>query len=107
MMLQVVAPLTIIILMTLKLSFTLLENIYNTGVTNEDCHVMVKLFFKSRPHGAITLSIMTLSIMTLCIMALSKMTFILTINMWEICNLLLCEMSVAIAQIKWTLIEGP
>ncbi len=46
-MLQVVASHTIIILMTLKLSFTLLENIYNTGVTNEDCHVMIKIFLRA------------------------------------------------------------
>jgi hypothetical protein len=36
---QVVASPTIIILTTLEVSFTLLENIYSTGVTHEDRHL--------------------------------------------------------------------
>jgi hypothetical protein len=38
MMLQVVASPTIVILMTLLVSFMLLENIYSTGVTHDDCN---------------------------------------------------------------------
>ncbi len=38
MMLQVVMSPMIIILMTLEVSFTLLENIYSTGVSTDDCH---------------------------------------------------------------------
>ncbi len=35
-MLQIVASPTIIILMSLEVSFTLPENIYSTGITNDD-----------------------------------------------------------------------
>jgi hypothetical protein len=36
---QVVASPTIIILMTLAVSFALLENIYSNGITREDHHL--------------------------------------------------------------------
>jgi hypothetical protein len=41
MMLQVVASPTVIILMTLEVSFMLLEEIHSTGVTHDDRHVTV------------------------------------------------------------------
>jgi hypothetical protein len=41
MMLQVVALSTINILMTLEVSFTLLENIYGTGITDDDHCMMI------------------------------------------------------------------
>ncbi len=44
MTLQVVASLTIVILMTLEVSFMLPENIYSTGVTHDDRHMMIKIF---------------------------------------------------------------
>ncbi len=40
-MLQVVASPTVVILMTLGVSFMLLANTYSTGVTHEDRHVTV------------------------------------------------------------------
>ncbi len=39
-MLQIVASPTIIILTTLQVSFLVLKNIYSTGVTHEDCHLL-------------------------------------------------------------------
>ncbi len=49
---QLGASLTIIILMTLGVSFMLLElsimlldNVYSTGVTHDDRHIMIKIFF--------------------------------------------------------------
>jgi hypothetical protein len=36
--LKVVASPRIVILTTLEVSFTLLENIYSTGITHDDCH---------------------------------------------------------------------
>jgi hypothetical protein len=40
-MLQVVASLTIIILTTLEVSFTLLANIYSTGITHNDRNIFI------------------------------------------------------------------
>jgi hypothetical protein len=48
-MLQVVASPTIVIMRTLEVSFTLLENIYNTGVTHYNCHLRA-LYFYSTGH---------------------------------------------------------
>ncbi len=45
MMLQVVASPTIVILMTLELSFMLLENIYSTGITHDDRHMTILIFW--------------------------------------------------------------
>jgi hypothetical protein len=44
MMLQVVASQTIIILITLEVSFMLLANIYSKGVTHDDCHVTIVIY---------------------------------------------------------------
>ncbi len=44
MMLQVVASHTIVILMTLEVSFMLLENIYSTGVTHDDHHMRIVVY---------------------------------------------------------------
>jgi hypothetical protein len=45
MTLQVVASLMAVILMTLEVSFLLLENIYSTGVTHDDHHMtFVKIY---------------------------------------------------------------
>ncbi len=44
MTLQVVASPTIIILMTLEVSFMLLANIYSRGVTHDDSHVMIVIY---------------------------------------------------------------
>jgi hypothetical protein len=44
MMLQVVAPPTIVILTTLEVSFMLLPNIYCRGVTHDDHHVMIVIY---------------------------------------------------------------
>jgi hypothetical protein len=44
MMLQVVASPMIVILMTLEVSFMLLVNIYNRGITHDDCHVTVIIY---------------------------------------------------------------
>ncbi len=44
-MLQVVASPTIVILMTLEVSFMLQENIYSTGVTHDDCHLPLSYFY--------------------------------------------------------------
>ncbi len=41
MMLQVVASHTIVILITLEVSFMLLANIYSSGITHDDRHVMI------------------------------------------------------------------
>jgi hypothetical protein len=43
MTLQAVASPTIVILMTLEVSFTLLEIIFSTGVTHDDHHMMIKI----------------------------------------------------------------
>ncbi len=43
-MLQVVASPTIIILTTLEVSFMLPANIYNTGVTHDNHHVMIIIY---------------------------------------------------------------
>ncbi len=43
-MLQVVASPAIIILKTLEVSFMLLANIYSTGVTHNDHHVMIVVY---------------------------------------------------------------
>jgi hypothetical protein len=40
-MLQVVASPTIIILKTLEVSFTLLENIYSTSITHKDYNIFI------------------------------------------------------------------
>jgi hypothetical protein len=44
MMLYVAASPTIVILMTLEVSFMLLANIYSTGVTHDDHHVTVIIY---------------------------------------------------------------
>jgi hypothetical protein len=44
MTLQVVASPTIIILKTLEVSLTLLENTYGTGMTHNDHHMAIKIF---------------------------------------------------------------
>ncbi len=44
MMLQAVVSPTIIILMTLKMSFMFLANIYSRGVTHDDRHVMIVIY---------------------------------------------------------------
>ncbi len=44
MMLQVVASPLIIILMTLEESFTLLKNIYSTGITHDYYHMMTIIY---------------------------------------------------------------
>jgi len=46
MMLQVVASLTIAIVITVELSFTLLKNTYtyNTGVTHGNRHMMIAIY---------------------------------------------------------------
>ncbi len=43
-MLQVVASPMIVILTTLKVSFTLLANIYSRGVTYDDRHVTIIIY---------------------------------------------------------------
>ncbi len=45
MMLLVVASLMAVILMTLEVSFLLLENIYSTGVTNDDRHITFVTYY--------------------------------------------------------------
>ncbi len=42
--LQVAASPTIVILMTLELSFMLLANIDSTGVTHDDCHETIVIY---------------------------------------------------------------
>jgi len=44
MTLQVVASPTIVILMTLEVSFMLLANIYSRGITHDDRHVMIVIY---------------------------------------------------------------
>ncbi len=44
MMLQVVASPTIIVLMTLEVSFMLLANIYSRGITHDDHHVTIVMY---------------------------------------------------------------
>ncbi len=44
-MLQVVASPTIVILTGLEVSFMLLANIYSRGVTHDDCHVTIVIYF--------------------------------------------------------------
>jgi hypothetical protein len=46
-MLQVVASPTIIILTTLEVSFTLLENIYSRGITHDDFHLRSSYFYSA------------------------------------------------------------
>ncbi len=53
---QIVASLMIVILTTLEVSFmlldssiTLLENIYSTGVTHDDCHLRSSYFYDTGP----------------------------------------------------------
>ncbi len=41
---QVVASPTIVILMTLEVSFMLLENIYITGITHDDRHMTIVIY---------------------------------------------------------------
>jgi hypothetical protein len=41
---QVVASPTIVILMTLEVSFMLLENIYSTGITHDDHHMTIVIY---------------------------------------------------------------
>ncbi len=43
-MLQVVASPTIVIMMTLGVSFMLLANIYSRGVTHDDRHVTIVIY---------------------------------------------------------------
>jgi hypothetical protein len=35
--------------MTLEVSFTLPENIYSTGITHDDHHMMIIIYLKHRP----------------------------------------------------------
>ncbi len=51
MTLQVVASPTIVILMTLEVSFMLLANIYSRGITHEDCHVTIVIYLQYRPQA--------------------------------------------------------
>ncbi len=44
MMLKIVASPTIIILMTLEVSFLLIERIYSTGVTHDDRHMLIIIY---------------------------------------------------------------
>jgi hypothetical protein len=44
MTLQFVASHTIVILMTLEVSFMLLANIYSGGIIHDDCHVMIVIY---------------------------------------------------------------
>jgi hypothetical protein len=44
MMLQIVASPMIVILTTLEVSFMLLTNIYSTGITHDDHHVMIVVY---------------------------------------------------------------
>ncbi len=46
-MVQVVASPTIIILTTLEVPFTLLENIYIDGITHDDCHLRSSYFYSA------------------------------------------------------------
>jgi hypothetical protein len=43
-MLQVMVSLKIVILMTLEVSFKLLDNIYSTGITHDDNHMMTIIY---------------------------------------------------------------
>jgi hypothetical protein len=47
MMLQIVAFPTIVILTTLEVSFMLLENIYSTGITNDNRHLQSSDFYST------------------------------------------------------------
>ncbi len=49
MVLQVVASPMIVILVTLEASFTLIENIYSAGVTHDNQHMTIIIYFKDRP----------------------------------------------------------
>jgi hypothetical protein len=49
MILQIVASPRIVIWATLEVSFTILENIYNRGITHDDCHMTIKIFLQFRP----------------------------------------------------------
>ncbi len=42
--LQVLASTTIVILTTLEVSFTLLENIYSTDITHDDSYMMIVIY---------------------------------------------------------------
>ncbi len=48
---QVVASPTIVIQMTLEVSFMLLENIYSTGITHVDRHLQLSHFYSTSPCG--------------------------------------------------------
>jgi hypothetical protein len=55
MTLQVVLSPMIVIQMTLEVSFMLLENIYSTGITHDNCHLRSSYFYstgqwKNTPH---------------------------------------------------------
>jgi hypothetical protein len=50
MTLQVATSPTILILMTLEVSFMPPENIYSTGLTRDDCHTMIVIYLLYRPH---------------------------------------------------------
>jgi hypothetical protein len=49
MMFQIVASPTIVILMTLEVSFRLIENIYSTSITHDDHHMTIIIYLKYRP----------------------------------------------------------
>jgi hypothetical protein len=50
---------TIVILMTLKVSFRLLENIYNTGITHDNRHMAIKIFYSIGHWGVSTINLFT------------------------------------------------
>ncbi len=47
---QIVASPMIAVLMTLVVSFTLLENIYSTNVTHNSCHMTIVIYFYNTGH---------------------------------------------------------
>jgi hypothetical protein len=55
-MLQVLASPTIVILMTLEVSFMLLANIYSRGVTHDDHHVTIMIYLKYKPQDRLVAS---------------------------------------------------
>ena len=49
---SIVATPTIVILMTLEVSFLLLENFYSTGITHDDHHITIVNYLQYRPQLA-------------------------------------------------------
>jgi hypothetical protein len=60
MMLQVVASPTIVIPMTLDMPFMLLENIYSTSITHDDCPDDHNVF-KTQVNGVVILKFYTMA----------------------------------------------